>query len=86
MVASATVAWPLGIRAQSPGAARKIGFLASETPTPAMRSAFRDGLRERGYVEAQNPSIDIRWPQGSLERISDLAEELVRSKVDVILA
>jgi putative tryptophan/tyrosine transport system substrate-binding protein len=85
-LASATVAWPLRMRAQPPGAARKIGFLASEPPTPAMLSAFRDGLRERGYVEAQNLSIDIRWPQGSLERISDLADELVRSKVDVILA
>jgi putative ABC transport system substrate-binding protein len=51
-----------------------------------MLNAFRDGLRERGYFEAQNLSIDIRWPQGSSEQIPDLADELVRSKVDVILA
>ena len=51
-----------------------------------MLSAFRDGLRERGYVEGQNLFIDVRWPQGTFEQNPDMATELVRSKVDVIVA
>src|SRR4051812_9320431 len=52
-------AWPLGARAQQPKVWR-IGFLAPAPPTRAMLNAFRDGLRERGYVEGQNLSIDVR--------------------------
>jgi putative ABC transport system substrate-binding protein len=52
-----------------------------------MLSAFRDGLRERGYVEGQNLSIDARWPQGSsFAQNPDIVAELVRSRVDVIVA
>jgi putative tryptophan/tyrosine transport system substrate-binding protein len=51
-----------------------------------MLSIFRDGLRERGYVEGQNLSIDVRWPQVSFERNPDVATELVRSNVDAIVA
>jgi len=48
--------------------------------------AFRDALREHGYVEGQNLSIADRWPQGSSEQISDIAAEFVRSNVDIIVA
>jgi putative ABC transport system substrate-binding protein len=51
-----------------------------------MLSKFREGLRERGYVEGQNLFIDVRWPQVSFEQNPDIAAELVRSKVDVIVA
>jgi putative ABC transport system substrate-binding protein len=51
-----------------------------------MLSAFRDGLRERGYVEGQNLFIDVRWPQVSFEQNPDTAAELVRGKIDVIVA
>jgi putative ABC transport system substrate-binding protein len=78
-------AWPLGARAQQPKVWR-IGFLAPAPPTRAMLNAFRDGLRERGYVEGQNLSIDVRWPQGPFEHNPDLAAELARSNVDVIVA
>jgi len=81
-------AWPLAVRAQQ-GQRNKqirIGFLASAAPTPEMLSAFRDGLRERGYVEGQNFSIADRWPQGSFEQLSDIAAEFVRSNVDIIVA
>jgi putative tryptophan/tyrosine transport system substrate-binding protein len=78
-------AWPVAARAQQPKVSR-IGLLAPAPPTPAMLSAFRDGLRERGYVEGQNLFIDARWPQGSFEQNPDIAAELVRSKVDVIVA
>src|SRR6516162_4949734 len=84
----AAAAWPLAVRAQQ-GQRNKqirIGFLASAAPTPEMLSAFRDGLRERGYVEGQNLSIADRWPQRSFEEMSDIAAELVRSDVDIIVA
>jgi len=51
-----------------------------------MLSAFRDGLRGRGYVEGQNLSIDVRWPQGSFDQDPSVVTELVNSNVDVIVA
>jgi putative ABC transport system substrate-binding protein len=81
----AAAAWPLAAVAQQPKVWR-IGFLASAPPTPAMLSAFRDGLRGRGYVEGQNLSIDVRWPQGSFDQDPSVVTELVNSNVDVIVA
>jgi putative ABC transport system substrate-binding protein len=77
--------WPLAARAQQPKVWR-IGVLAAVPPTPAMLSAFRDGMRERGYVEGQNLSIDVRWPQGTFEHDPSLVAELINSNVDVIVA
>ena len=51
-----------------------------------MLNAFREGMREHGYVEGQNLSIDARWPRGSAEEISTLAVDLANSNVDVIVA
>jgi putative ABC transport system substrate-binding protein len=51
-----------------------------------MLSAFRDGLRGRGYVEGQNLSIDIRWPQGLFDQDPSAVTELVNSNADVIVA
>ena len=79
-------AWPLAARAQQPGRVWRIGFLGAEPPTPAMLSAFRDGLRERGYIEGQNLSIDVGWLQGAAEQNSDVATDFVRRSVDVIVA
>ena len=53
---------------------------------PAMLSTFRDGMRERGYVEGQNLSIDVRWPQGTFEHDPSPLAELINSNVDVIVA
>ena len=80
-----TAAWPLAARAQQPKVWR-IGVLAAVPPTPAMLSAFRDGMRGRGYVEGQNLSIDVRWPQGSFDQDPSVVTELVNSNVDVIVA
>jgi putative ABC transport system substrate-binding protein len=85
LIGSGAVAWPLAARGQQPKVWR-IGLLAPEPPTPTMLSAFRDGLRERGYVETQNLFIDVRWSQGSFEQNPGIAADLVRSKVDVIVA
>src|SRR6516225_4279575 len=78
-------AWPLAARAQQPKIWR-IGVLASVPPTPVMLSAFRDGMRRRGYVEGQNLSIDVRWPQGTFDQDPSVVTELVNDNVDVIVA
>ena len=77
--------WPLSARAQQPKVWR-IGVLAPVPPMPVMLSAFRDSLRGRGYVEGQNLSIDVRWPQGSFDQDPSVVTELVNSNVDVIVA
>jgi putative tryptophan/tyrosine transport system substrate-binding protein len=85
LVSGAAVAWPFVVRAQQPKVWR-IGLLAPAPPTPTMLSAFRDGLREHGYVEGQNLSIDVRWSKGPFDQNPGVAAELVRSNVDVIVA
>jgi putative tryptophan/tyrosine transport system substrate-binding protein len=78
-IVGGAAAWPLAARAQQPKVWR-VGVLAPVPPTPAMLSAFRDGLRGRGYVEGQNLSIDVRWPQGSFDQDPSVVTELVNSK------
>ena len=79
-------AWPLAAVAQQSGRVWRVGFLGSARPTLAMLSAFRDGLRERGYIEGQNLSVDVRWPQESFEQNPSVAAELIRTNVDVLVA
>ena len=74
--------------AQQPAAkVPRIGFLGATSPsTNAARiEAFRQGLRELGYVEGKNIVIEYRWAEGKTERLPDLAAELVRLKVDIIV-
>ena len=82
------VAWPLAARAEQAGSIPKIGVLwpgASPPASPRMES-FRQALRQLGYVEGQNVAIELRYAQGGLQQLPDLAAELVRLKVDVIAA
>jgi len=66
----------------------RLGYLSSSTSTsnPRTVEAFRQGLRELGWVEGQNLAIEYRWAEGRFDRLPDLAAELVRLKVDVIAA
>jgi putative ABC transport system substrate-binding protein len=85
LIGSTAAAWPLAAVAQQPKVWR-IGVLAPVPPTPASLSAFRDGMRGRGYVEGQNLSIHVRWPQGTFEHDPSPVAELINSNVDVIVA
>jgi putative ABC transport system substrate-binding protein len=81
-------AWPLTARAQQPAPTvrqARVGVLAGSPPTPAMLNAFREGMRERGYIEGQNLSIDVRWPTGTFEQNPDIVANLV-GNVDIIVA
>jgi putative tryptophan/tyrosine transport system substrate-binding protein len=71
--------------AQQPKKVPRIEFLASGSSNLSNRTAFQQGLRESGYVEGQNIIIEYRWAEGKLDRLPDLAEELVRLKVDVVV-
>jgi putative tryptophan/tyrosine transport system substrate-binding protein len=90
-VALALVAVPLTAEAQSAGKMWLIGYLSQgsrpspSSPNPVLE-AFRQGLRDLGYVEGQNLVIEYRYAEGKAERLPDLAAELVRLKVDVIVA
>jgi len=75
--------------AQQPAKMARIGYLSAATPTPEALhhlEAFRQGLRELGYVEGKSIAVEYRWAHGRFDRLPDLAAELVRVKVDVIVA
>jgi putative ABC transport system substrate-binding protein len=85
LVCGAAVTRPPRARAQQK-AMPVIGFLRAGQPPKSWVEAFQQGLRERGYVDGQNLVVEFRFTEGSIDQLPQLAEELVRLKVDVILA
>src|SRR5712691_7798357 len=86
MITGGLLAAPLAGEAQQAAKVARIGYLASNlTASPHVREAFRQGLRDLGYVEGRNLVIEYRDAEGKVERLPTLAAELVALKVDVIL-
>ena len=78
-------AWPLAVRAQS-AVMPVVGYLdaASAVGRAPFVAAFRDGLKQMGFVEGQNVAFEYRWADNQPDRLSDLAADLVRHNVNVI--
>jgi ABC-type uncharacterized transport system substrate-binding protein len=79
---------PRAAEPQQPGKVQRVGvlMLASLSARPQQWEAFRQGLREHGYVEGQNILLEFRSAEGKLYRLAELAAELIQTKVDVIVA
>src|SRR5262245_7979349 len=87
LLGGAAVGWPVAANAQQPAKIARIGWLGHNLArNPQVREAFRQGLRDLGYVEGRNFVIEFRDAEGKFDRYPALAAELVALKVDVILA
>jgi ABC-type uncharacterized transport system substrate-binding protein len=78
---------PLAAAAQTLSKIPRVGYIATSNPVVGghIFEAFRQGLRELGYVEGQTVTLETRWAEGHLERFPELIAELVRLKVDVLV-
>src|SRR6202171_4354283 len=86
-VAGALLTSPLAIEAQQAGRVRRIGY-RGQNSTEALQprlAAFRQGLRERGWVEGRNVLVEIRFAEGKVDQLPALVAELIRLKVDIIV-
>src|SRR5262249_37621176 len=83
----AAAAWPVAARAQQGGKLATVGVMASgtEADTGHLTAAFVRRLRELGWVEGRNVAVEDRWGEGRIERFTEIADEFVRLKVDLIL-
>ena len=89
LLGGAAAAWPVAARAQQAGKVWRIGFLSSLPRAPiagGLYGGFQQGMRELGYVEGQDFVSEWRSADGKYERLPELAAELVRSKMDVLIS
>src|ERR1700692_450883 len=86
LVGSAAATWPHVVRAQQ-STVPVVGYLDAGSPEPnaPLLAAFRKGLSETGYVEGRNVAIEYRWAKGQTDDLPDLAADLVRQRVSVIV-
>ena len=86
LLGGTAVAWPLAAHPQPSKVARIGALYIGLADAELFKQELRDALRELGYVEGQNIAFDFRSAEGKLDRLPELASELVRLKVDVIVA
>jgi len=80
------VAWPVVVPAQQPDKVPRIGFLSPSSASATHHAAIQKGLHELGYLDGKNIVIEARFAEGKFDRLPELAEQLVKLKVDVIVA
>jgi putative tryptophan/tyrosine transport system substrate-binding protein len=87
ILGSTAIAWPRALRAQQK-AMPVIGYLSQRSPTDSASivAAFRQGLKDEGYVEGQNVAIEFRFAEGQIDRLPALASDLVNRAVNVFVA
>ena len=87
ILGGAAATWPVAVRAQQP-ALPVVGFLSSRSPDESANvvAAFRRGVAENGFIEGQTVAIDYRWAMGQYDRLPELAAELVRVPVAVLVS
>jgi putative ABC transport system substrate-binding protein len=86
LLGGTAAAWPLAARAQQAAKIPRVGLLSTFSPSETVpwHQALRQGLRDLGWVEGENISIEYRYAEGRLDRMTALASDLVRLKVDLI--
>src|SRR5262249_24445572 len=85
LLGGAAVAWPLAARAQQAERPARIGFLRASPAPQRGLAAFRSGLGDNGFVAGRNYDLVTRWGGGSAEHLEELAAELVKSEVNLIV-
>jgi len=86
LLGSVAVTWPLAARAQQPAKVPRVGILSpAASETAGTLTAFREGIRDLGYVEGQTVALDFRLSKGVMDALPALAAELVRIPVNVIV-
>ena len=87
LLGGAAAAWPLAARAQQSGKRPIVGFLGDSIPLAESEraAAFARRLHDLGWIEGRTIAIEYRWADGRSDRLAEIAAELVRRKVDVIV-
>jgi putative ABC transport system substrate-binding protein len=88
LVATLVLGFGVAAEAQQPAKVPRIGYLSSSSDSASESTRFeaiRRALRELGYIEGQNIAIEYRYAEGKIDRFTELAAELVRLKVDIIV-
>src|SRR6516164_4285909 len=86
LLGGAAASWPLAARAQQPAEVPRVGILSpAASEAAATLTAFREAMRDRGYVEGQTIALDFRLSKGIMDALPALAAELVRIPVNVIV-
>src|SRR4029077_15459782 len=84
--AAAPGVWPLAGRAQQPNRIARVGVLVPVSAASPIEDAFRQGMRDLGYVDGQNVMLEYKAAEGRTDLLPRLAAELIAAKVDVIFA